>query len=161
MAKLDPIIEFREDHRKVRDLLLDIASAVEKGDVSKARTSLGTLDTLVGPHFRYEEEALYPTLRTFLGKYVDSLISEHDGAVNTAKTAAALLAKSSLTSEEKKAAADAARALLVHVSNCDGLNILAERLSPQELDRLAQRYQESRTSGVPLIKWAYTIRGKK
>src|SRR3990170_5910257 len=99
----------------------------------RPRTSLGTLDTLVGPHFRYEEEALYPTLRMFLGKYVDSLISEHDGAVNTAKTAAALLAKSSLTSEEKKAAADAARALLVHVSNCDGLNILAERLSPQGL----------------------------
>ena len=27
MAKLDPIIEFREDHRKVRDGLLDLASA--------------------------------------------------------------------------------------------------------------------------------------
>ncbi|MBI2852804.1 MAG: hemerythrin domain-containing protein [Chloroflexi bacterium] len=160
MATLDPIVEFREDHRKVRDLLLDIAGAAEKGDLPKARESLGNLDKMVGPHFRYEEEALYPTLRTFLGKYVDQLISEHDGAIATAKTAAALLAKPSLSAEERKTAADAARALLVHVSNCDGLNILAERLSGQELDRLAQHYEGSRKAGVPLIKWADTIRGR-
>ena len=160
MAKLDPIAEFREDHRKVRDLLLDIAGAAEKGDVPKARTSLGQLDDMVGPHFRYEEESLYPALRVFLGKYVDSLISEHDGAISTAKAAAGFLAKLSLSPEEKKGVADAARALLVHVTNCDGLNILAERLSKAELDRLAQHYEASRKAGVPLIKWADTIRKK-
>lgn len=158
MAKLDPIVEFREDHRKVRDGLLDLADAVERGDLPKARATLGSIDSLVGPHFRYEEEALYPALRVFLGKYVDSLLSEHTGAIDTARTAAGLLAKSSLTPAETKAAADAARALLVHVSNCDGLNILAERLSREELDRLAEHYQGSRTAGVPLLKWAESIR---
>ena len=29
MVKLDPIVEFREDHRMVRDSLLDLASAAE------------------------------------------------------------------------------------------------------------------------------------
>ena len=52
----------------------------------------------------------------------------------------------------------AARALLVHVSNCDGLNILAERLSPQQLDKLAEYYQAARDAGVPLLRWADTIR---
>ncbi|MBI4303859.1 MAG: hemerythrin domain-containing protein [Chloroflexi bacterium] len=158
MAKLDPIVEFREDHRKVRDLLLELASAVENGDMPKARITLGTIDSLVGPHFRYEEEALYPALRVFLGKYVDSLLGEHTGAIETAKTAAALLNKSSLTQAEARAAAEAARALLVHVSNCDGLNILAERLSREELDLLAQRYEEARNAGVPLLKWGESIR---
>lgn len=157
-AQLNPITEFREDHRKVRDLLLDIADAAEKGDVTKAKASLGTLDNLVGPHFRYEEEALYQKLRDFLGGYVDQLIKEHDGAIDTARIAANLLSKPSLTREEGKAAANAARALLIHVSNCDGLNILAERLEKKELDKLAEKYAASRAAGVPLLKWADTIR---
>ncbi len=41
MTKLDPIIEFREDHRKVRDSLLDLANAAETGDVDKTRDTLG------------------------------------------------------------------------------------------------------------------------
>lgn len=157
-ARLDPIVEFRDDHRKVRDLLLDLASAVEKGDIEKARVTLGNIDTLVGPHFRYEEEALYPAMKEFLGEYVDSLIDEHDGAISTAQTAASLLSKPSVSPGEAKEAAKAARALLVHVSNCDGLNILTERLPQEQLDYLAHRYEEARAAGVPLLKWAETIR---
>ncbi|MBI2909394.1 MAG: hemerythrin domain-containing protein [Chloroflexi bacterium] len=157
-TRLDPIVEFREDHRKVRDGLLDLAAAAEAGDLVKARDILGTINNLVGPHFRYEEEALYPALKEFLGDYVDSLIREHDGAIDTAKTAANLLAKPSVSPEEGKAAANAARALLVHVSNCDGLNILAERFSKDKLDDLAEHYAGSRAAGVPLLQWADTIR---
>ena len=71
MAKLDVIAEFREDHRKVRDGLLEIIDALHSKNVGKAREVLGRLNALVGPHFRFEEENLYPTLRTFLGEYED------------------------------------------------------------------------------------------
>ncbi len=91
MARLDPITEFREDHRNVRDGLLDIIDALEVKDVSKAREILGGLDTLLGPHFRFEEEAFYPTLRVFLGEYVDELLKEHDGVIETARSCAELL----------------------------------------------------------------------
>ncbi|MEE9611744.1 MAG: hemerythrin domain-containing protein, partial [Desulfatiglandales bacterium] len=149
MAKLDPIVEFREDHRKVRDYLLDLASAAEAGDVTKAGGILGQIDILIGPHFRYEEETLYPAMKEFLGDYVDSLIEEHEGAIGTAKTAAKLLSQSSLSKEERQAVAKAARALLVHVSNCDGLNILTERFSQQKLDELGEHFAQSRAEGVP------------
>ncbi|MBI2287628.1 MAG: hemerythrin domain-containing protein [Chloroflexi bacterium] len=158
MAKLDPIVEFREDHRKVRDGLLDLAKAAEAGDVTKARNILGQIDTLVGPHFRYEEENLYPALKEFLGDYVDSLIEEHGGAIATAKVAAKVLSQSSISKEEGREVAKAARALLVHVSNCDGLNILAERFSPKKLDELGKAYAQARVAGVPLLRWADTIR---
>jgi hypothetical protein len=91
MAKLGPIVEFREDHRKVRDSLLDLASAAEARDVAKAQDILGQIDEMVGPHFRYGEEHLYPTLREFLGDYADNLVAEHDSVIDTAKTAAKLL----------------------------------------------------------------------
>ncbi|MBI2869836.1 MAG: hemerythrin domain-containing protein [Chloroflexi bacterium] len=156
--KIDPIYEFREDHRKVRDSLLDLAAAAEAGDIARAREILGRIDAMVGPHFRYEEETLYPALREYLGEYVDNLVAEHDGAIATARLAAKLLSRDSLTAEEGKAAARAARALLVHVSNCDGLNILAERLPQNRLDELGVRFAKSRAEGLPLLRWADTIR---
>lgn len=160
MAKLDVIAEFREDHRKVRDGLLDIIEALQSKDIEKASEILGTINVLVGPHFRFEEEALYNTLRVFLGEYVDQLFKEHDGVIETARSCAQLLKQDSLTDEEAKQASDAARALLVHVSNCDGLAILSERLKPEELDQLADKFTAAREAGVSLLDWAETIRNK-
>lgn len=158
MARLDPIKEFREDHRQVRDGLLKIMAALQAKDVLKARKILGNLNVLVGPHFRYEEETLYPALRVFLGEYVDQLLKEHDGVINTARGCAELLQKDSLTDDEAAQASDAARALLVHVSNCDGLAILSERLKKKEISDLSRRFQEVRKLGVPLLEWAEKIR---
>ena len=160
LATLDPISEFREDHRKVRDGILEIIKLLEKKDVTGARKILGNINVLVGPHFRYEEEALYPTLRVFLGEYVDQLISEHDGVIATARACAELLQKEALSDEEAKKAASAARALLVHVSNCDGLAILSERLSSDELKGLGVRLADARKEGVFLLDWATKIRKK-
>ena len=160
LAKLDVIQEFREDHRKVRDGLLDLSDALQKHDVAKARQILGNINTLVGPHFRYEEEALYPALRQFLGEYVDQLLKEHDQVINTAKTASNLLSKKALTDEETTNAIKAARSLLVHVSNCDGLGILTERLGAKELDALGGKLIQTRKVGVPLLEWADKIRKK-
>ena len=160
MTALDPIVEFRNDHRKVRDGLLDIIDALKAKDVVKARKILGDINTLVGPHFRYEEENLYPTLKIFLGEYVDQLIKEHDGVIETARACAQLLQKDKLTDEEAETAANAARALLVHVSNCDGLAILSERLKPQELKELGEKLARARKAAVSLLDWAEKIRKK-
>ena len=160
MAKLDPIAEFREDHRKVRDGLLELMEALQSKDIATARKILGKINVVVGPHFRYEEETLYPALRVLLGEYVDQLLKEHDGVIATARACAELLKKDSLTDGEAKQAATAARSLLIHVSNCDGLSILSERLSKKEIDNLSEKLAAARKAGVPLLDWAETIRGK-
>lgn len=158
---LDPIEEFREDHRKVRDGLLDLINALEAHRIIEARQILGNINTLVGPHFRYEEEALYPALKVFLGEYVDQLLSEHNGVINTAKNCAELLQKDILTDKEAKEAANAARLLLIHVSNCDGLAILSERFGKKELDDLRKKFAASREAGVSLLDWARDIRKRQ
>lgn len=159
-VKLDPIAEFREDHRKVRDGILEITEALKKKDVKKAREILGRINVLVGPHFRYEEENLYPSLRKFLGEYVDQLLTEHNGVIATAKACADLLSKDSLTDKEVDDATKAAMVLLVHVSNCDGLAILSERFTPKELEELGSKLSEARKKGVTLLDWAAKIRTK-
>ncbi len=160
MASIDPIAEFRADHRQVRDGLIELTNALQAKNVQRARELLGEIDKLVGPHFRFEEEALYPALRVFLGEYVDDLIKEHDGVIATARAAAELLQKSELSDSEAKEAAKNARALLVHVSNCDGLGILAERLSAPELGQLGEKLAAARKAGVPLLQWAASIRSR-
>jgi hypothetical protein len=62
------------------------------------------------------------------------------------------------TEREAEEAGKAAMALLIHVSNCDGLAILAERLPEKELRDLGDRLDESRRAGVPLLEWAEKIR---
>ena len=160
MAKLDPIAEFRDDHRQVRDGLLDIMDALKSKDVIKAREILGNLNIAIGPHFRYEEETLYPTLKVFLGEYVDQLLSEHDGVITTARTCAELLANETLTDDEAESASSAARELLIHVSNCDGLAILSERLSSEELDNMGDKLSAAREAGIPPLEWAETLRAR-
>ncbi len=158
---LDPIAEFREDHRKVRDGLLALEEAIRQNRIGEAREVLGGLNQLVGPHFRYEEEALYPTLREYLGEYVDQLLNEHDGVIRTARRCAELLQKDELSPEEREAGARAARSLLVHVSNCDGLAIISERLDADRLGELARKFETCREQGVPLLEWAATIRERR
>jgi hemerythrin len=158
MAQLDPIAEFREDHRMVRDAILDITAALKVKDMDKAREILGMLNDLTGPHFRYEEEYLYPLMKEYLGEYVDQLITEHDNVIETAKVCAELLAKDDLTDEESASAQKAAMAMLIHVSNCDGLAILSERIDQKELDALGDRFAEAREKGIGLLEWADTIR---
>ncbi len=158
MEHLDPIAEFREDHRIVRDGILDITAALKAKDMAKARKILGTLNEVTGPHFRYEEEYLYPLMKEYLGEYVDQLISEHDNVIETARVCSELLAKDELTDSESEDAQKAAMAMLIHVSNCDGLAILSERISQAELDALGDRFGEAREKGIGLLEWAATIR---
>ncbi len=158
MSTIDILAEFRADHRQVRDGLIELTNALQAKDIKRAREILRQIDKLVGPHFRFEEEALYPALRVFLGEYVDDLIKEHDGVIATARAAADLLQKSELSDAEANAAAKNARALLIHVSNCDGLSILAERLSAPELAQLGEKLVAARKAGVSLLNWAESIR---
>lgn len=54
--ELDPIRELREDHKKVKDYLLELIEALNKRDAQRSLEILILLDKLGGPHFRFEEE---------------------------------------------------------------------------------------------------------
>ncbi len=154
------IEEFREDHRVVRDGLIELSNALQSKDLERAAEILEKLNKLLGPHFRFEEEALYPTLRRFLGEYIDQLLREHDEAIKSAKEVSELISKGEMSDDEAKTAASKTRSLLVHVSNCDGLAILAERLDEREMEKLWKRFDELKNEGVPLLEWAEKIRAR-
>lgn len=58
---------FRDEHRKVRDTLLDLIGAFRDRDRTSIRYLLNQTAVCTGPHFRYEEESLYPALTGIYG----------------------------------------------------------------------------------------------
>ncbi|GBD24022.1 hypothetical protein HRbin29_01695 [bacterium HR29] len=152
---------FREEHRQVRDLLLDLIQAFQDRDLSRARERLGRVAALTGPHFRHEEEALYPALTSLFGDgYVEELFRAHDRAIAGARRLVELAEKAELSEEEVAEAVGIARGILPHVSDCDGLSIMVERLPEERVQAILDRREESLAAGLDLLRWAETVRGR-
>ncbi len=151
---------FRDEHRAVRDALLDLIEAFRGQDGARAKELLERIAALSGPHFRYEEEVMYPGLVQIFGqKYVDTLFKEHDGAIRSAERLVELSANQRWSEAEIEEATELARGILPHVSDCDGLSLMVERLPTSEVDAILEARDRSLADGVDLLRWAREIRG--
>ncbi len=150
---------FRNEHRRVRDGLLALVRALEARDLRLARALLDQVAIDTGPHFRYEEEALYPALVEIFGpEYIERLLRDHDRVIGSAGSLASLTAKGSLTDEEVGYAIRLVRSVLPHVSDCDGLSIMVERLAPETVQAILDARDRSLCDGVGLFDWARQLR---
>lgn len=68
MKQANTFVEaFRHEHRVVRDLVCALIGAFEERDPAQARALLRQVVAVAGPHFRYEEESLFPLLVDVVG----------------------------------------------------------------------------------------------
>lgn len=152
---------FRQEHRAVRDLLFDLIDAFNARDAARARQLLTRLAALTGPHFRYEEESLYPNLVDVFGAdYVDKLLDDHDSAVRTARRLVELAGRDELTDADVAEAVAGARSVLPHVSDCEGLSIMVERFPQERVEGIVQTRQRALDADLDLLTWAATIRNR-
>ena len=150
---------FRAEHRAIRDALLGLIQAFRKSDPAQMREFLGRVAALAGPHFRYEEEALYPALTAVLDEeQVGELVRAHDSAIEAARELKALAARAELGQEEAERGARLARNLLPHVFECDGLSIMAELLPEQAIETVLKVRAGSLGDNLDLLRWADTVR---
>ncbi len=152
---------FRNEHRAVRDTLLALILAFQERDRGRIQSLLGQTATLTGPHFRYEEEALYPALvDIFGGEYVEKLLSDHDQAIGRAKLLIDLAGKDPLTARDVADAVRIIRSILPHVSDCEGLSIMVERLPAATVESILKARDRSRSAGLDLLEWAGKVRNR-
>jgi hypothetical protein len=152
---------FREEHRAVRDTLLDLIVAFQERDKVRIQSLLNQTAALTGPHFRYEEEALYPGLVEIFGEeYVEKLLGDHDQAIGRANVLLELAGKESLTDDDVTKATRIIRTILPHVSDCDGLSIMVERLSESKVRSVLEARDRSRQAGLNLLQWASQVRNR-
>jgi hypothetical protein len=146
---------FRAEHRRVRDLLLEMMKAARSGDRVGFRARLGQLAALTGPHFRYEEESLYPELTAFFTEeYVEKLYGDHDMAIRSALRLADLAGQGQLSDADAQSAVRTLQSILPHVTDCDGLSILIETLPEDKLRSILETRDRANERGLDLIAWA-------
>ncbi len=154
--------EFRQEHRAVRDRLLDLVGAFGDRNLPATRSLLTEIAGLTGPHFRYEEESLYPDLVAIFGPdYVDQLLRDHDRAIDNARRLVALVGQDELSADDVAEGVHLARAILPHVSDCDGLSIMVEKFTDAQIQAVFDTRQRSLAEGLSLLDWASTIRQRQ
>lgn len=152
---------FRDEHRQVRDTLLDLKDAFQARDKERIGSLLTRTAVLTGPHFRYEEESLYPALVEIFGReYVEKLMGDHDRAIGTAQALVALAGKDQLTDGDVTKAVRLVLTVLPHVSDCDGLSLMVERLPEAKVKSILDARDRSKAQGLDLLRWAQQVRGR-
>jgi hypothetical protein len=112
-----------------------------------------------GPHFRYEEEALYPALVGIFGQeYVGKLLADHDRVIGAAERLVVLSGQDRLSDAEVAEALGHVRGMLPHVSDCEGLSIMVERFPDDQVECVLDARPRSLSEGRDLITWARDIR---
>ncbi len=53
------------------------------------------------------------------------------------------------------------RSILPHVSDCEGLSIMVEKLDDKVVDSICNKVEEARRANIPLIEWSETSRNRK
>jgi hypothetical protein len=153
---------FRAEHREIRDALLDLVAAFQARDRERIGALLGAVASFAGPHFRYEEEALYPALVEIFGsEYVAELLRAHDGAIAGARRLVELSRRGTLADAEVEEAVQIIRKVLPHVSDCDGLSIMVERLPEPKVRSILAARDVSRADGLSLFEWAEQVRERR
>ncbi len=163
MALADQFTQmFREEHRVVRDALLDLVQAFVKRDKERIGSLLNLTAGATGPHFRYEEEALYPSLVEIFGEeYVEKLLGDHDRVIGAAGKLIELAGKDTLTDRDVANAIRFIRGMLPHVSDCDGLSLMVERLPEQKVEAVLAARDRSLEANLDLLAWVDQVRERQ
>jgi len=142
---------FTDEHRQMREVLLDLIDAFENQDQERALEAIVEMETLAAPHFHHEQTALYPALAEVHGdEQIDQLLQEHADAVEAAAQLTDLAAQDSLDEEAAAYGADLARQLLPHVSEPDEVAVMLEVLEPKTKKQLHKAHREAKKKGITL-----------
>ena len=80
-AKTELVELFLRDHRQMTRMLSDVVSHLHRNELVPALTVAQKLDRVAGPHIQFEEQVLYPEVKSVRGKAFDErLRDEHQAA---------------------------------------------------------------------------------
>jgi len=149
------ITTFRDEHNELREVLLSLEEALQNNDSERALEAIEQMAALAGPHFHYEQEALYPALAEVHGdEQLEKLLEQHEEAVEAARQLAELAEQEALDEQAAEYGAQLVRQLLPHVAEPDELAVMVEVLEPQTIKKLHKAHKESRKKGATLADLA-------
>ncbi|MHB2035907.1 MAG: hypothetical protein ACYCPW_04080 [Nitrososphaerales archaeon] len=96
----------------------------------------------------------------FSEDYIQKLLRGHDVAICTAKSYAKLVGKKTLTDTAVQRAVRLTRSILPHVSDCEGLTIIVQKLPDKIVQSILDATQHARTDNLDLLRWASEVRNR-
>jgi len=104
---------------------------------------------------------MYPSLAGIFGQpYIEKLLSDHDGAIAGARRLVELAGSEKLRDEEVAEADNLIRGILPHVSDCEGLSLMVERLPDDRVESILDARAGALRAGLDLLRWASEIRAR-
>lgn len=154
MVYEDFLQAFKEEHKAILDHLLMLRGAIRHGDSSEARRIVNSLDVIMGPHFRVEEEALYPMLKEYFGEEkVQRLLEEHSVATEAMNEFKQNIGNETYVKEHGEVVLKKLQGFFMHVTSCDGLSIIIEKFPEDQKRKLAFHLAKVRAEAIPLTLW--------
>jgi hypothetical protein len=145
---------FKEDHKIILNNLLSLKDAVKRKDTKNAASLVVFLDDIMGPHFRVEEEALYPMLTEYFGEdNVERLLEEHTLATDAMNEFKHNIGSERYMVEHGEDTLKKLQGFFLHVTSCDGLSIIIEKFSDDQKKNLDAHLAKVREEGIPLTVW--------
>lgn len=150
---------FRAEHDEVHREMLNLVCGFNRRAMPVIRQGLKRLAISTGPHFRYEEETLYPVLSEYLGKaYVEEMLVEHDHTIATICRLVHLATSDQLNQAEVTTAVQQLGLLLHDVNDCNELSVVIENLPAAQIMRIGMARSRARQENLHLLEWAQSLR---
>lgn len=150
---------FRGEHRQLQDALLALVQAFQTRDKLRIQALLDKLIFCAGPHFRYEEEALYPVLFEFSREEcVRKLFAAHDDVIAVVRELVTIAEKELTTAAGVLWAIHGIGSILSRIGDCDGLSMMLEYLPENRIQTILESRDKSRRAGLDLLTWARKTR---
>ncbi|MFB6346883.1 MAG: hemerythrin domain-containing protein [bacterium] len=150
---------FKEEHQSILQDTERLIRRIENSTSPDIEDEIDTLNDHLGPHFRYEEEALYPSLEDQYGRiYVKRLYDSHEGTIYTLRKLREMVVNNSLN--QSKALELIYGWLLPHVSDCEGLSIMVDQIPSVAIDEITRARERANSENLDLLTWADRERGE-
>jgi hypothetical protein len=145
---------FRNEHRAARDIFLGIGQALRDRDPRRIGDLMAKANAGIGPHMRYEEEEMYPSLAVLYGAdYIERMLEDHDRAFGVAVRLMDLAAHDPITDADVVEGNRLIQGMLPHVTDCDGL-VLAIEVLPEERQRaIFAARDRALDEGLSMMEW--------
>ena len=152
MAKNEDFIDgFRIDHRNLNNCINSLHRALKNSEMNEVKVILSEMKKTTEPHFKFEEDYLYPRLQRLMRETTQQLHNEHETILNFFDETIDILDKANPSGIKKETILNNLSRFSIMLEKCDDLSSFAEKFHQDEKEDLNRRYQECKTSGNGLV----------
>jgi len=162
MERKELLLQLDKEHDQIREMLQKLSISIMMEDVARFKELLVKFDKITGPHFRFEEEAVYPALvDIYYPGYISKLYTDHDLVIARFNELNNLLNKEEFSGSDYISCIRHLRMMDHYITGCEILPIKKIPLDDQQIRRLKAIHRKSKEEKLGLISWSDTRRNRK